>query len=275
MRTQLISIIITTKNEEDVIDRLLKSIKNQTYRRIETIVVDNNSKDKTKKIVKSFTRKLYDYGPERSAQRNFGVRKASGAYLLFLDADMQLSETIVEECVLKMGSNNKVGALVIPEESVAKNFWERVKAFERSFYNLAGDNVTDAARFFRKDVFNKIGGYNEVLVGPEDWELTERIRKYKFLIDRVDVLIYHYERIPNLYSLLKKKYYYGLKSYIYIKKNNLPLITPKTIYFLRPVFYKHWQRMVLHPILTFAMFFMFGLEMIAGGLGYLRGSYGE
>lgn len=54
----LVSVIVTTKNEEEVIERLLKSIKNQTYKNIEIIVVDNGSSDKTKKDSK----KVYQKG---------------------------------------------------------------------------------------------------------------------------------------------------------------------------------------------------------------------
>src|SRR3989304_9732791 len=90
-REPLVSIIVTTKNESDVIERLLKSIKSQTHDNLEIIVVDNQSSDRTKEISKQYTRNVYDYGPERSAQRNFGARKAGGQYFLFLDADMELT----------------------------------------------------------------------------------------------------------------------------------------------------------------------------------------
>ena len=62
--------------------------------------MDNNSTDRTKEIAKEYTEKVYNYGPERSAQRNFGVKQASGKYILYLDADMILSEDVVFKCVL-------------------------------------------------------------------------------------------------------------------------------------------------------------------------------
>jgi len=46
----LVSVIITTRNSERTIDKCLSSIKQQTYKNIEIIVVDNNSADKTKEI---------------------------------------------------------------------------------------------------------------------------------------------------------------------------------------------------------------------------------
>lgn len=83
-----VSVIITTKNEEKNIASCLESIKNQTYpqEKIEIIVVDNDSIDKTKEIALKYTDKVYNFGPERSAQRNFGVRQAKGKYILYLDS---------------------------------------------------------------------------------------------------------------------------------------------------------------------------------------------
>ena len=60
----LVSVIITTKNEEKNIKTCLVSIKNQTYQNIEIIVVDNNSIDSTKKLASEYTKYVYNKGPE-------------------------------------------------------------------------------------------------------------------------------------------------------------------------------------------------------------------
>lgn len=267
----LVSIIITTKNEAAVIGRLLKSIKRQPYKKIETLVVDNNSTDKTVSIVEALGVKILKKGPERSAQRNFGFQKSKGEYVLFLDADMELSHLVIEECLMAVKRKKNIGAVVIPEESIATTFWEKVKAFERSFYNEHGDEITEAARFFPKAVLEKIGGYDEKITGPEDWELPERVKRKGYLVDRINSKIYHYERIKSLHSLIKKKFYYGKKAHVYLSKQKLPIISPKTIYFLRPVFYQQWRKTIRSPILTLAMFVMFFCELVGGGLGYIVG----
>ena len=102
----LVSVVITTKNEEKNIENCLKSILKQTYPRdkIEIIVVDNNSTDRTKEIARRYTDKVYNKGPERSAQRNFGAKQAKGEYYLYLDADMILSPNVISECVEKFGN---------------------------------------------------------------------------------------------------------------------------------------------------------------------------
>ena len=84
----VVSVIVTTKNEEKHIGNYLRSIINSTNSInpinptnsmnslnpfIEIIVVDNNSSDNTVKIAREFTNKVYNKGPERSAQRNYGV----------------------------------------------------------------------------------------------------------------------------------------------------------------------------------------------------------
>lgn len=273
MRSPLVSVIVTTKNEEDVLGKLLKSVKKQSYKNIEIIVVDNFSSDNTPEIAKTFTKKVYQKGPERSAQRNFGANKARGEYLLFLDADMEFTPGVVEECVDIISQGSKMAAAAILEESIASRFWEKAKAFERSFYNLEGDELTDAARFFKKDILFKMGGYDEKITGPEDWDLTERLKKKGYKIGIVSSKILHYERIPSILYLLKKKYYYGLKSHRYLEKQKIGITSPKTIYFLRPVFYKNWKRLISNPILSLAMFLMFALEMFAGGLGYVIGRF--
>lgn len=270
-RTQIVSVIITTKNEEDVIARLIESVRKQTYKQAEIIIVDNYSTDKTAEIAKKTGVAVFSFGPERSSQRNFGAKRAKGKYYLFIDADMELSPGVLKECVEACQTSPKVGAVIIPEQSVGRNYWEKVKAFERSFYNLDDDITTDAARFFTKEAFLKAGGYDETITGPEDWDLSESISRLGFKTRRITAVIYHHERINSLFALARKKFYYALKSHRYLSKQKISTFGPKTIYFLRPVFYKHFDRILIHPLLSLGMILMLSIELMGGGLGYLIG----
>lgn len=271
-KKDLVSVIITSKNEVDVIGKLLKSIIKQTYKKLEVILVDNHSTDNTLKIAKSFKKvKIYQWGPERSAQRNYGAKVSSGEYLLFLDADMKLLPNVIKECVVVAKSRAKIGSVIIPEQSVAYSFWEKVKGFERSFYNEKGDSITDAARFFKRQVFEKAGGYDETITGPEDWDLPETIRELGYKDGRISEKIYHRERVASLPVLFKKKFYYGLHAHKYLEKHNIPIVSPKTVYFLRPLFYKSWRRLLTHPLLALGMIVMLLTQTAGGGLGYLLG----
>ena len=93
-----VSVIVTTKNEERNIGACLESVVQQSMPPLEMIVVDNYSEDKTEKIALEYGSKVFELGPERSAQRNYGVEKAQGKYILYLDADMHLSPDVLKDC---------------------------------------------------------------------------------------------------------------------------------------------------------------------------------
>ena len=97
------------------------------------------------------------------------------------------------------------------------------------------------------------------------------MKKRGYKIERVRSVIYHYERIPTLLSLLTKKYYYGLRLHRYLDKQKISLVGPKTIYFLRPVFYRNWKIIIDNPFLSLAMFTVLFLEMLSGGFGFVVG----
>jgi glycosyltransferase involved in cell wall biosynthesis len=170
---ELVSVVVTTKNEEGNIETCLRSVALQSYPRIELIVVDNQSSDRTKELAGAFTDKVYDAGPERSAQRNFGMlRVARGTFAIFLDADMLLSPDLVAACVARMSEGDCV-ALHIPEIVLGRSYFSRVRRFERRFYD---GTVVDAARFFRRDALSAVGGFDETITGIEDWDLDKKIK---------------------------------------------------------------------------------------------------
>src|SRR5687768_15825564 len=100
-KTPQVSVIITTKNEVAILETLLKSLTTQTYSNTEIIIVDNHSTDNTAKLSKKYTENFFLFGPERSAQRNFGAKNSKGTFLFFLDADMELTPRVIEDCTEK------------------------------------------------------------------------------------------------------------------------------------------------------------------------------
>ncbi len=159
-----VSVIVTTRNEQMHIGNCLQSVETQTFpqERMEIIVVDNASGDRTKEIARNFTGRVYDHGPERSAQRNYGVEQAKGKYVLYLDADMILTDTVVSDC-FEVCEGDNCAAIYIPEIIVGSGFWVAVRNFERSFYN---GTCIDGVRFVRRDLFLELGGFDLSLTGP-------------------------------------------------------------------------------------------------------------
>jgi glycosyltransferase involved in cell wall biosynthesis len=255
-----VSVIIPTYNSARTLRNCLKSIKYQSYpqTRIEIIVVDKFSSDSTPKIVKEFGAKLISAKVGRSAARNIGAKVARGKYILFLDSDMILSQKVIEECVGKMQTDEKLVGLYIPERIIGKGFWAKVRNFERSFYD---GTPIDAVRFLRRDAFLKVGGFDEKLYAGEDWDLDRRLRQ----IGKVGIInspLYHDESNFSIKEYLRKKQYYSKGCIEYVKKwgKKDPIIRKqlgiKYRYF--DVFLENnkWRNLIKNPHLSVGMYFL-------------------
>jgi glycosyltransferase involved in cell wall biosynthesis len=242
----LVSIVVTTRNESKNIQNCLSSIVTQTYDNIELIVVDNFSTDRTREISRLYTDLVYEHGPERSAQRNFGLFEISqGQYGMYVDADMILSPSLVENCVSFAVANGEA-SLYIPEVILGNSLFNRVRRYERKFYE---GTCIDAIRFFHMSTFQLAGGFDEEIfcVGSgEDWDFNKKSKLimepfvlhakeiaiwpdqklYEFVISHLldsaknlyleKVCIYHNESEIRLQTYLAKKSYYskGFRGYI-------------------------------------------------------------
>ncbi|HLM84456.1 MAG TPA: glycosyltransferase [Candidatus Bathyarchaeia archaeon] len=264
-----VSVIIATKNEEKNIEKCLKSVMDQSYpaEKIETIVVDNNSGDLTKEIARKYTDKVFDRGPERSAQKNFGVRISKSEYFLHLDADMTLGENVIRECVEKIAGDKNIVALYIPEVVSGEKFFSRVRRFERNFYDKT---VIDGVRFIRKNKFMEAGGFDEKLYAFEDWDLDKRLKKLGEL-DIIKSPLFHNETEFDLKKYLAKKNYYSKNLDTYIAKwgENDPDIKKQFGFSYRfvGVFVENgkWRELFKHPFLALGMYFLrilVGIEYI-------------
>lgn len=268
MNQPLVSVIVTTYNNKATLEACLASIVEQSYEKVELIVVDNSSTDTTKLIAGAYTDKVYDKGPERSAQRNYGVSKASGDYVVMIDSDMELTKDVIRACVEQVTIHPEQKALVIPEESFGQGFWAQCKRLERSFY--VGVPWIEAARFFDKQVYLAVGGYNEDLISGEDWDLSQRVGE-RVSLGRVDQYIRHNEGRLRLLRTLKKKYYYAQQFAKYLAVNkNLPVLSSQTGIATRyALFFSQPSQLLKRPHLGLGMLFMKTSEFACGGFGYL------
>lgn len=270
----LVSVVVPTYNSATFLEACLQSIKHQTYQNIELIVVDNNSTDITKQLARDYTDRVFNKGPERSAQRNYGVKKSKGEYVLMIDSDMELTKHVVSSCVEKASHNLQIEGIIVPEESFGDGFWAQCKKLERSFY--VGVDAIEAARFFRKTTYEKVGGYDDALVSGEDWELTRRIRKNGTIV-HIDEFIRHNEGRLSLLRTLKKKYYYAKRARPYIEKAG---ITYKMMDAAGPLlryklFLSHPVKLLSNPVIGIAMLIMKTCEYIVGGFGYVGARKGK
>jgi glycosyltransferase involved in cell wall biosynthesis len=254
----LVSVVVTTRNSARTLETCLKSIRAQTYSPIELIVVDNHSGDVTRAIAGRYADQVTTVGPERSVQRNAGARLATGAYFLFIDADMALDPGVVSDGVglLRAGS---MPAAIIPEQSVGVGFWTRCRTLERSCYT--GDDHIEAARLYRRDVFTNAGGFDPDITGAEDWDLSRRVARGARL-PRTDAVIRHDEGRTRVSVVYAKRRYYAPGYLRYLRKHGRDVAVQGNP-ILRTAYVRHWRALARHPVLTAGMFTLKCVELAA------------
>ncbi len=259
----LLSIIVPTKNNDDTIGACLESITGQMSQDMELIVVDNHSTDSTIFVANRYTKNVFVFGPERSAQRNYGAQMCQGSTLLFVDSDMTAESGLLDELV-QVYRNQNLSACFIPEKTIATGFWGLCKAFERDFY-MFGDLSVEAARAYPRDKFLEIGGFNENISAGEDWDVSDRfIHKYPYI--RTTKSLIHKEINFTLIGQLRKRFYYG-QTMSSLTKIISQQSHRNKVYPFRPSVAKQWRRFYQQPLLAIGSVFLQFLEILTMMLG--------
>ena len=207
------TVVVPTKNAARTLAACLQSLRTQTHP-CRIVVVDNGSTDGTLAVAERWADFVLHAGPERSAQRNFGARTHPAEFLGFIDADMVLEPKVVEEAVALLRGG--VGSVIVPERTVGSGFWVDVRAFERSFYD--GSDAIEAPRFFRREVFERAGGFDELLTGAEDWDLGQAVRRLA-PVARTAASIAHDEGSLGYLAACRKKAHYAVGVRRYLAKH--------------------------------------------------------
>lgn len=184
-----LSVVIPTLNEEKYIGKLLDSIAYQTISPKEIVIVDAFSQDKTINEIKKRQKKLpqlkYFQIPKDtiSKQRNFGAKKTRSKHILFLDADMNLKQKDALEVYIEEIEKNKpdiASATNLPDS----NYWKDKLFFKSmdAFFKLTKPiwpMANTMNLYITRDMFNKVGGFDEEVRIGEDHELIQRVVKNK------------------------------------------------------------------------------------------------
>lgn len=205
----MITIIVPAFNEEKYIKKCINSILKQDYDGFEILIVDGMSTDRTKEIAKSFQVEVLD-NPKRikSCALNIGIKKAKGDVIIIMDAHAKYAKNYVSKCVkyLKEYKVDNVGGAVktIPSantliaRSIAISLSHPFGVGNSRFRKGVDKPIEVDTVFcgcFRREVFEKIGYYNEELVGSQDIELNLRLKKAggKILL-MPDIVSYYYPK---------------------------------------------------------------------------------
>lgn len=180
-----VSVIISAYNEKKVIGVCLTSLTEQDYPDFEVIVVDDGSTDSTAAVAEAFkdviVLKQKHQGP--ALGRNYGAAKASGAILLFLDADMTFNKNFISKMVEPIIANKAIGTFCREVYiSNPDNIWARCWAYNRRtplHDNIFPVSIPDKWNIFRavlKEAFDSVGGFDNIGYG-EDVSIGEKLNK--------------------------------------------------------------------------------------------------
>jgi glycosyltransferase involved in cell wall biosynthesis len=168
-----LSIITINYNNLDGLKRTVESVVNQTWREFEYIVIDGGSTDGSSEYIKSHSDKI-DYWisePDTGIYNamNKGIAKATGEYLLFLNSgDHLFSLTVLQE---NHGRIVDYDLIYFNIQNIGAHFSKIISYPDiLRFSDLFFDILSHQATFFRKDLFDKVGLYDEKLKIVSDWK---------------------------------------------------------------------------------------------------------
>jgi glycosyltransferase involved in cell wall biosynthesis len=205
----MLSIVIPTLNEEKYLPRALDSLQQQTFTDYEIIVADAASTDRTREVAAAYGCLLVPGG--RPAQgRNAGARVARGEYVLFLDADVNLNPTFLEDLLLKVHEKKlRVASGFITPES--RRLFDKFMVAVSNWYHFTVQLVSPHASGFyiiaHKTLHDQIEGFNEDLFLTEDHEYVMRAArhgKFRYLWrPRVKFSVRRFDKEGRLFLIWK------------------------------------------------------------------------
>lgn len=191
----MVSVIITAYNYGRYIERALRSCLDQSLSKnhYEIIVINDCSTDNTVAILDNYQNDARIFHLEKnvglSAARNFGIRKAKGQYVVFVDADDYLHRETLQVQKLFLEENHNFNAVAVDYFLVdeLENHRERIHSAEKPIA---------CGIMFRKDLLIEIGLYDEQFKAREEEDLRIRFLE-RFNIYHIPLPLYRYRRHEN------------------------------------------------------------------------------
>jgi GT2 family glycosyltransferase len=241
----LVSIIIPFKDKKDILETCLRSIfAKTTYEKYEIILVNNRSELlETAEYLEEMAKdprvnvQNYDAPFNFSAINNFAVKKAKGEMLILLNNDTEVIAENWIEAMLEHAQRGEVGAvgakLLYPNKTVqhagvviglgglAGHAFSRALDIDPGYFGQSSvtrnySAVTAACMMMRRDVFEKIGGFDEqnLAVAFNDVDLCLRLREAGYLIVYTPyALLFHHESLSRGFDINLKEVQYMQRKY--------------------------------------------------------------
>jgi glycosyltransferase involved in cell wall biosynthesis len=233
-----VSIIIPTKNEAKYLPRVIDSLLSQDYPQedLEILIVDGRSTDHTRNAVEQYRRKAHAIRLIDNPQIytvfafNAGIKNATGDIIFFVGAHTEYSPNYVSTVVkyIQEGKAECVGsvACTLPGDDtlmarsialVLSSPFGVGNSYMRTGQKTVRYTDTASCSGYKRDVFDKIGLFNEKLIYSQDIEFNLRLRKAGMRILLVPEITSYYYARPDLTSFCKHNFRNGLWSILPFK----------------------------------------------------------
>ena len=221
-----VSVIIPVRDNGEHLRASIESVINQTYTAVDEIILGvAPSTDDTEKISKE----LEDANPrikvvpnpsgKTASALNAAASLASGEFLVRVDAQCELEESYIQEAIqtikrtgaANVGGIQKAEGKSRVERSIAMGMTSRFGVGNSKFHYGGKEGPTDTVYLGVYDtrVFQKLGGFNELLIRNQDYELNIRIRESGRLVWFNPNLVVRYKPRPSLRALFHQYFQYG------------------------------------------------------------------
>lgn len=226
--THLVSIVIPYFNNHATIGETLRSIANQSYNSIETIIVNcgstSSSLSQLHKIVKTLPELeilvITDGAINTKPRRNIAIEKAKGHFILPLDADDLLAATYVEKTLAEFETDDSPD--VVYTETVVFGFINELWVTgDFSYSGIYNRNQLNVTALIKKDAIDEVGGYRENLPGYEDWDLWIRFSLKNKRFKRIPEPLFFYRKTTGSRGYLSQ--HKDLEKRLALIENNLEI----------------------------------------------------
>lgn len=231
------SIIVPVYNVEKYVFECLESIKHQSYSDFEVIIVDDGSKDNSTTICEDYCKDDERFHYYRkinggvSSARNYGLRRAQGDWILFVDSDDQLNDALLQRCLDRF-NDCSCGLVLFQYEFMSEN-GERLEPGAFSGLIPASMNGHDSVEYLCKGLFDdypwsfvarKSVYVDNNITFPEGKRMEDSATTYKLLYNASTVSyiaepLYRYRRRSGSITSAVDKYY--LSDYVEVIDNSL------------------------------------------------------
>lgn len=207
------SVVIPLYNKGNHINRAIDSILNQSHQQFEIIVVDDGSTDNGASYVENYEDSRVKLIKQKnmgvSAARNKGIKNAKYDFIGLLDADDAWKKDFLKEInfLIKDYPNNTAYATsyesYLDEETINKKKFSNMSNEFRGVvdnyfrYSLNGSLISASSVVIKKEVFNKVGFFDESLTHGEDLDMWFRIVLDNDLVFINKVLVIYYRNADN------------------------------------------------------------------------------